>query len=245
MTKLKIDLANGLSMQRGLNLVCRNAFPRLPLVTKRSYFTSAAFILAIDFHEAISNNLESGSHAVAAALLRPIWECGIAAAWVLYRADEEQLLRLYANPLDLEHLWIDEADLPTPTRMLKQLKETGLVEEYARNHEALMEGNGKFFHKYTHVTVFQLKRTFVTSDTPTGFSDADQMAILTLADTLLLACAAVFQAQTQDQDLNLYIQYRFERLRSDVPNLNAQLPQWKPLPDPREAIVADEPPDRA
>ena len=232
----QIELANRLSMQRGLNMLCTHACLRLPLSeTLRHYFSSASFLLAIDFHKQVSNNLDSGSHAVAAALLRPIWECGITAAWFLYRADEDRLSRINANPLDLEHLAIDDADVPMTKPMLKELKELPYLEEYARNQQALIApgGFGKFFHKYTHPTVFQLKRTFVTSDRPTRFSDSEMMGIVVLADILLLSCAAVFQAQTGDPDFNLIIKDRYDDVLARLPNTDGTLPPWSPLPKPQ------------
>lgn len=232
MTTFQAELANRLSMQRGLNLICTNTCLRLPLnETVRDFFTSASLLLAIDFHRSISQNVEGGSHAVAAALLRPLWECGVTGAWFLYRADEDRLFRMHANPLDVNHLWNDDADVPTAKQMLKELKQLAYVQEFAHNQEVLMAGNGKYFHKYTHPTVFQLKRTFVSPGMPTRFSNMELMGIVVQADLLLLACASVFQAQTQDHDLSLCIKDRYDQILSEIPNPDGTLTPWSPLPE--------------
>ncbi|GAB3305847.1 hypothetical protein GCM10027564_06910 [Luteimonas notoginsengisoli] len=142
---------------------------------------------------------------------------------------------MHNNPLDLQHMWIDDADVPAVRQMLTELEDVPYLQEYVSNMQALFgkRGNGKFFHKYTHPTVFQLKRTFVERSNPVPFTTTEVRGLIALADLGLLACASVFQAQTQDSDLKLYIKYRYDLILSGLPRAEGQpvWEPWTPLPE--------------
>lgn len=182
--------------------------------TARRVVSDCAMSLAHEHHASICTLVKNFNFASATALLRPMMESVVTAAWATYCASQGKLMSL----LELQ------GDLPGVTRMMLEVDRTH-PDVFALSK--MLEGDGRIFHAFTHGGVEQLRRRMHDSGTP--YSRDENCLTLGLADHFLLLAMSVHGAWFSDPDLDRILRFETDKLIPDLVNRFAAgktVPAW-------------------
>lgn len=202
--------------------------------TARRVVSDCAMSLAHEHHASICTLIRHYNFASATALLRPLLESTVTAAWATYSASQGKLMSLLEQ----------QGDLPEVTRMMLEVDRAhpGVFEL-----STMLKGDGRIFHAFTHGGVEQLRRRMNVSGTP--YNRDENCLTLGLADYLLLIAMSVHSAWFSDPVLDGILRFETDKLIPELLNRFAAgktVPAWPgwhrlPPPNPEGADVVLQP----